>query len=162
MRKLYQDSYPGGGLKPQQGSPSPRWWPRFSVILTLFLLMGCATLSNWFTQTHYQTFELTIDEQKVVVNLPNELPSMDKAVNAGDQCFKTKVCRQRFCVTEDLGHDHVDFVYIKTEIIALVWIKSKEIDTEKRFLAWAYVGGKPLSVPISRIRDLIKEHSPNQ
>ena len=130
------------------------------VIVALFIVVACASVQNWFTQTHYKTFELTIDGQKIVLNLPNELPSMDKAIRAGEGCFNTKVCRQRFCLSRDPGHDHVDFVYIETEIIALVWSKAKEIDPEKRYLAWAYIEKKPISVPISRIEELVNEHNP--
>jgi len=122
----------------------------------IFLMVGCATLWE-LTQTHYKTFELTIDKQKVVVNLPNELPSMEKAASAGESCFNTDVCRQRFCVTEDLGHDHVDFVYIKTDVVALVWIKTAETEFNKRFVAWVYIDKKPISAPITKIQDLIKE-----
>ena len=130
------------------------------ALLALCLAPGCAMLQ--IGQPQYKTFELTIDKEKVVVNLPKELPSMEKAVSDGEGCFNTKVCRQRFCVTEDLGHDHVDFVYIETNVIALVWVKSDETEFNKRFIAWIYVDGKPISAPITRVQDLVKEHRPNQ
>lgn len=125
------------------------------VIMALFL-MGCA-LTQWYAQTHYQQFEITLDQQKVAVNLPNELPSMENAVLKTQGCFNAKVCWQRYCVSMEPGHNHVDFISINTDVIALVWIKSAEMDPEKRFLAWIYVEKKPISVPINRIRDLIKE-----
>ena len=121
----------------------------------LAFLVGCAMLQ--VRETHYKTFELTISGQKIVVNLPKELPSMDKAESAGEDCFNAKVCRQRFCVTEDLGHDHVDFVYMGTDVIALVWIKSQETEFDRRFVAWVYIEGKPLAAPITRIQEMIRE-----
>ena len=144
-----------------------KWRPHFSLcVLTttfLILLMGCATFNNLIGQTHYKTFELTLDGQKVVVNLPNGLPAMDKAINrGGERCLNAKVCRQRFCVNVKPLHDHVDFIYIGTDVIALVWIKDNERELEKRLVAWAYVEKKPISVPISRIRDLVNKHNPKQ
>ncbi len=141
-------------------------WASVILVVVLLIVMalcfpGCATLQS-LTQTHFKTFELTIDNQKISVNLPNELPSLDEAINAGEACFNTKVCRQRFCVTEDLGHDHVDFVYIDTDVIAVVWVKTNETEFEKRFVAWIYIEGTPISAPITRIQDLVKEHDPNQ
>lgn len=121
----------------------------------LFFLVGCAMLQ--LGKPHYKTFELTISGQKIVVNLPKELPSMDKAESAGEACFNAKVCRQRFCVTEDLGHDHVDFVYMELDVIALVWIKAQETEFDKRFVAWVYIKGEPVAAPITRIQEMIRE-----
>ena len=135
---------------------------QISCLITMFfMIIGCAALSQWYSQTHYETFELTFDGEKKIVNLPDELPSMSEAVLAGEQCFNVEICRQRFCVTKDIGHDHVDFVFVDSDVIALVWIKEAETDMTKRFVAWIYVEKKPVAAPIDAINELIKKHSPN-
>ena len=129
------------------------------AVWAMMTFSGCAMLDS-LLQPHYKTFELTIDSHKVVVNLPNELPSMDKAIKAKEQCFNAGICRQQFCVTKEVDHDHVDFLYVGTDVKGLVWIKEQETESEKRYTAWIYVEKKPISVPIATIQALIKEHRP--
>ena len=130
-------------------------------VALIFILSGCVMLKG-LRGEKFETFELTFGTEKLTINLPDALPSMSEAVLAGEQCFNADICRQRFCVTKDIGHDHVDFVFIGNDVIALVWIKSNEMDRDKRFLAWIYVEGKPMSASIEAINELIRKHSPNE
>jgi len=127
-----------------------------------FIITGCSTLSQWYSQTHYETFELTIGAEKVTVNLPDGLPSMSEAVLNFEQCQNVKLCQQRFCLNLKPRHDHVDFVFKSNEVIALVWIKEAETDIAKKYVAWTYIEKKPVSVPIESINELIKKHSPKE
>ena len=137
-----------------------QWWSWFSIVAALFLLTSCAAISKWYSQTHYETFELTLDGKKVVVNLPDGLPSMVEAILNFEGCFNLKTCWQRFCVSKELSHDHVDFVFVDSKVIALVWIVEKEVDWSKRYVAWIYIEKKPISAPIDAINELIEKHSP--
>ena len=132
-----------------------------ALFLAVYLFTGCAALSKWYSQTHYTTFELTLGEEKKVVNLPDGLPSMSEAVLKFENCFNLKVCLQRFCLTQAPGHDHLDFVFIGNDVIALVWIKTNEMERNKRFLAWIYVEKKPIAAPIDAVVELVRKHDPN-
>lgn len=135
--------------------------PRFSGVVVctlavLFLALGCAVLTKRYTQVHYETFELMFNGQKTVVNLPDELPSMHAAVFKDEGCFNAEVCRLQFCLDAEPGHDHVDFVFVGAGVIGLVWIKTAEIDFERKFLAWIYIEGKPVSVSVYKLKKLIR------
>lgn len=125
------------------------------VIGALFLMVGCAYAQD-------KTFTLNLNGKPVTVLLPDGLlPSMSETVLAGEKCFNAKVCIQRFCLTLKPGHDHLDFVFIGNEVIALVWIKELEMERDKRFMAWIYVEGKPISAPIDVVIELVRKHDPN-
>lgn len=124
--------------------------------IIVFSISGCAFLQNLVGE-RYETFLLTISGELIELKLPKQLSSMESAVYSYERCFNAVVCFQRFCLTSEPGHDHVDFVYISTDVIGLVWIKTVEMERSKRFVTWIYVKGVPVSATIDEMVQLIRD-----
>ena len=106
------------------------------ALLALCLAPGCALLQ--IGQPH-KVFELSIDGQKVVINLPKEWPSMDKAIYGGEKCWDTKLCAQQFCLSDEPGHGHVRFFYSGKDVVALNWCPGSIVENCR---SWIFVKGK--------------------
>ena len=104
------------------------------AVLALCLAPGCAIAQS---QPH-KTFELTIDGQKVVVNLPKDFPSMDTAIYGGERCWDTKLCAQQFCLNDELGHGHVRIFYSGKDVVALNWCPGSGVESCR---SWILVKG---------------------
>ena len=113
------------------------------AVLALCLAPGCAMAQS---QPH-KTFELTIDGEKVIVNLPKEFPSMDTAIYGGERCWDTKLCAQQFCLSDEPIHGHVRFFYSGKDVVALGWG-----DEEGNKRQWLYGEGIPTEVDYEKLR----------
>jgi len=127
-------------------------------VILIFLVSGCAFLDGVVGKRHYETFVLEINGERVIVRLPEALPSMKNAKSKGEQCFNLLVCRRQFCLGDEADHDHVDFLYVGDgEVIALVWVRTKETDAAEKYSAWIYVDGVPVDADIFEVIELIKD-----
>ena len=113
------------------------------VVWAMMTFSGCAMLQR---QPQYKTFKLTIDGEKVVVNLPNELPSMDEAIYGGERCWDTKLCAQQFCLSDEIIHGHVRFFYSGKKIVVLGWW-----DEENNERQWLYKEGISIEVSYEKL-----------
>ena len=112
-------------------------------VIVFFMMVGCAMLQ---IGQPYKTFELTIDGQKVVVNLPKEFPSMDQVIYGEEMCWDTKLCAQGFCLSDETIHGHVRFFYSGKKVVALGWI-----DEEGKDRQWLYEEGVPTEVDYAKL-----------
>ena len=128
----------------------PGGW--FCVVVALFLVVSCATLQNFFATTHYKTFELTLNGQKVVVNLPNELPSMDEAIFNTASCYDTKLCVTSFCLSDKPGHGHVRFFDSAKNVVALMWCPTYMV---KDCRYWLYLKSIPNEVDYEKLKKFL-------
>ena len=115
------------------------------AVLALCFAPGCALLQ--IGQPQYKTFELTIDGEKAVVNLPKEFPSMDLAIYAKEMCWDTKLCAQQFCLSDEIIHGHVTFFYSGKKIVAMGWWDEKGNERQ-----WLYGEGIPTEVDYEKLR----------
>ena len=128
------------------------------AVLALCLAPGCALLQ--IGQPQYKTFELTIAGEKVVVNLPNELPSMDQAIYGQEMCWDTKLCAQEFCLNDEIIHGHIRFFYSDKNVVALGWLNEEGNDRQ-----WLYEEGLPTEVDYAQLKaflDSLWKKVPNQ
>jgi hypothetical protein len=116
------------------------------IIAALSVMLACATLQDLIGQP-CKTFELTIDGEKVIVNLPKEFPSMDIVISGGERCWDTKLCAQQFCLSDEVIHGHVRFFYSGKNIVALGWW-----DKEGNERHWLYKEGIFTEVDYEKLR----------
>ena len=114
------------------------------AVLALCLAPGCATLQIGQPQ---KTFELTIDEQKVIVSLPKDFPNMDKAIHGGERCWDAKLCAQQFCLNNETIHGHVLFFYSGKKVVAMGWW-----DKEGNERQWLYLKGISTEVDYAKLK----------
>jgi hypothetical protein len=114
------------------------------ALLALCLAPGCASLQ---IGQPCKTFELMIDAEKVIVNLPKEFPSMDTAISGGERCWDTRLCAQQFCLNDEVIHGHIIFFYSGKKIVALGWW-----DKEGNERQWLYAEGIFIEVDYEKLR----------
>ena len=114
------------------------------VVWAMATFSGCALLQ--IGQTQAKTFELTVDGDKVVVNLPKDFPSMDKAIYETEWCWDAKLCVTSFCLSDETIHGHVRFFYSGKKVVALGWI-----DKEGKDRHWLYEEGTLTEVDYAQL-----------
>ena len=109
----------------------------FYGIMAFFMIVGCAMLQ--IGQPQYKSFDLTIDEEKVVVNLPDEIPDMANAILGWHRCWNVNVCGIGFDLQEECCIHYVNFWYSGKTVFGIIYI-DKRVDL--KVLAWFYHNGK--------------------
>ena len=112
------------------------------LMVGLMAFSGCAMLQ---IGQPCKTFELTVDGEKVVINLPKDFPSMDEAIYAKEMCWDTKLCAQEFCLNDETIHGHIRFFYSGKKVVALGWL-----DEEGEERQWLYREGIPTEVEYAK------------
>ena len=139
------------------------------VIVALVLMVGCATLSSFFTQDKTDVFTLALEEDKEIpVNLPKELSSEKFADVRGQNCWDLILCivNYNYNLTEkdNVEYEHVNFwIHYKDgspSVIAIVWVKrlgSRQTygAPEKEAKQWLYVKGLPVAVERAKVQELL-------
>ncbi len=148
MRKLYHDHYPGGWLKPTRG-PIPRWWPRFSLIMAIFLLVGCAALNSLLTSN--PTFTFSIDGEDIMVNLPKDFPNMAETTRLAEFCWDAELCATSFCLNNEAAHGHIMFFHFGNNVIVLTWLSEEGVSKW-----WIYLEEIPIEVDYEKAEKALK------
>ena len=121
----------------------------------LFLTLSCATLTPFLS--HQKTFDLTIGTETFKVVLPKDFPDMKDAIPSAERCWDALICQKAFCLGMERNHDHIHFWYVPSEEpAAVVWIRDREIEIDKKYKCWIYVKGVPMVIDIKRMNEFLE------
>ena len=123
-------------------------------VMLAFLVSGCATLQNWVGKAQPKTFELTIDEQKIVVNLPSEIPDMEKAIKGWHRCWNANMCGMGFDLAEECCIHYVNFWYSGTTVFGIIYVDKR---SGEKTLCWFYANGKPIQTTNEKFQIALEE-----